>query len=125
MTVRLFVVTLLVLVSHYLSQGGILLVMPFFLLNSLGFSATKMGLFLAAFSLGRTFLAPVAGRLSDRFGTRPFLVLGNALLAIALFWLSRQGAYAGDLALLGGLLLASAACLRIHTDSGGKRIVLL
>jgi EmrB/QacA subfamily drug resistance transporter len=100
--------SLLVLVSHYLSQGGILLVMPFFLLNSLGFSATKMGLFLAAFSLGRTFLAPVAGRLSDRFGTRPFLVLGNALLAIALFWLSRQGADAGDLALLGGLLLASA-----------------
>ena len=100
--------SMLVLVSHYLSQGGVLLVMPFFLLNSLEFSATKMGFFLAAFSLGRTFLAPVAGQLSDRFGTRPFLVLGNALLAIALFWLSRQGVDAGDLALFGGLLLASA-----------------
>jgi MFS family permease len=100
--------SMLVLVSHYLSQGGVLLVMPFFLLNSLGFSATKMGLFLAAFSLGRTFLAPVAGQLSDRFGTRPFLVLGNLFLAVALFWLSRQGTDAGDVALFGGLLLASA-----------------
>ena len=100
--------SLLVLVSHYLSQGGVLLIMPFFLLTVLGFSATKMGLFLAAFSLGRTFLAPVAGQLSDKFGTRPFLILGNALLAMALFWLSRQGTDASDLALLGGLLLASA-----------------
>ena len=100
--------SMLVLVSHYLSHGGILLVLPFFLLDSLGFSATKMGLFLAAFSLGRTFLAPIAGQLSDRFGPRPFLILGNVLLTIALFWLSRQGTDAGDLALFGGLLLASA-----------------
>jgi MFS family permease len=67
-----------------------------------------MGLFLAAFSLGRTFLAPIAGQLSDRFGPRPFLILGNVFLAVALFWLSRQGTDAGDLALFGGLLLASA-----------------
>lgn len=100
--------SMLVLVSHYLSHGGILLVLPFFLLDSLGFSATKMGLFLAAFSLGRTFLAPIAGQLSDRFGPRPFLILGNVFLAVALFWLSRQGTDAGDLALFGGLLLASA-----------------
>jgi EmrB/QacA subfamily drug resistance transporter len=100
--------SMLVLVSHYLSHGGILLVLPFFLLDSLGFSATKMGLFLAAFSLGRTFLAPIAGQLSDRFGPRPFLILGNVFLAVALLWLSRQGTDAGDLALFGGLLLASA-----------------
>ncbi len=81
--------SMLVLVSHYLSHGGILLVLPFFLLDSIGFSATKMGLFLAAFSLGRTFLAPVAGQFSDRFGPRPFLILGNVFLAVALFWLSR------------------------------------
>jgi EmrB/QacA subfamily drug resistance transporter len=105
---RQYTLSLLVLVSHYLAQGGIILVAPFFLLDSLGFSAAKMGLFIAAFSMGRTFLAPLAGRLSDTFGPRPFLLLGNTLLAIALFWLSRQGTGASDWALFSGLLLASA-----------------
>ena len=105
---RQYSLALLVLVSHYLAQGGIILVAPFFLLDSLGFSATKMGLFIGAFSMGRTFLAPLAGRLSDTFGPRPFLLLGNTLLAVALLWLSRQGMGASDWALFSGLLLASA-----------------
>ena len=105
---RQYAFGIMVLASHYLSHGGILLVAPFFLLDSLGFSATKMGVFLAAFSLGRTFLSPAAGRLSDKFGPRPFLVFGNLLLAVALFSLSRQGADASDAALFSAMLLASA-----------------
>ena len=105
---RQFVFGFMVLVSHYLSHGGIILIAPFFLLDSLGFSASKMGLFLAAFSLGRTFLSPAAGRLSDRFGPRPFLITGNLLIAVALFSLSRQGMDATDVALFSALLLGSA-----------------
>lgn len=100
--------SLLVLISHYLSHGGILLVAPFFLLDSLDFSASKMGLFLAAFSAGRMFLAPPAGRLSDRFGSRPFLILGNLLLVVSLFSLSRQGTDSNTWALFLALLLGGA-----------------
>ena len=88
---RQYTLALLVLVSHYLSHGPVLLVAPFFLIDALGFSASKMGLFLAGFVIGRTFMAPVAGFLSDRFGPRPFLVFGNCLIAASLLWLSMLG----------------------------------
>ena len=100
--------SVLVLMSHYLSHGGILLVAPFFLLDSLDFSASRMGLFLAAFSAGRIFLAPAAGRLSDRFGPRPFLILGNLLLVVSLLSLSRQGTDSNVWVLFLALLLGGA-----------------
>ncbi len=100
--------SILVQATHYLSQGGILLVAPFFMVDSLGFSASKMGMFLAAFSFGRVFISPATGRLSDRYGPRPFLVMGNVLLAVALFSLSLQGTDATDWLLLLAFLLGSA-----------------
>ena len=103
-----YTIGVLVLIGHYLAHGGILLLAPFFFVDALAYSATKMGLFIAAFSIGRTFLAPLAGQLSDRFGPRPFLVLGNVLLAFALLWLSRLGTGTADWALLSAMLLAGA-----------------
>ena len=97
-----------VTIGHYISHGAIMLVAPFYLMDSLGFSATKMGLFIATFYIGRTFVAPAAGWLSDKFGPRLFLILGNSMLAVALLWLSRQGTDATDAALLWGMLLAGA-----------------
>ena len=78
----------------------------FFFVGALGFSPTRMGLYVAAFYVGRAFLAPVAGRLSDTFGPRPFLVFGNLLLAAALLWLSRLGTGADEGAILSAMLLS-------------------
>ena len=103
---RQYTVGLLILSSHYLSHSAILLVAPFFFIESLGFSATKMGLFIAAFYIARTIFAPAAGRLSDRYGPRLFLVLGNLFLAVALLWLSRLGIGAAELTILSAMLLA-------------------
>ena len=103
---RPYAISLLVHFGHYLSHGGILLVAPFFFIHALGFSATKMGLYIAAFYVSRPFVAPVSGRLSDRFGPRPFLVLGNLFLAVALLWISRQGTGSTETVLLAGMLLA-------------------
>ena len=84
---RQYTFALLVLTSHYLAHGPVILVAPFFLVDELAFSPLKMGLFLAAFYIGRTFFAPAAGSLSDRFGPRPFLMAGNAVLAASLVWM--------------------------------------
>ena len=105
---RQYTAGLLVLLSHYLSHGLVLLVAPFFFIEALGFSATKMGVFIAAFYVARTIFAPSAGRLSDRFGPRPFLVLGNLLLAVALLWLSGLGTGASEWSLMSAMLLAGA-----------------
>ena len=105
---RRYTASLLVLGAHYLSHGGIMLLAPFFLIDALGYSATKMGLFVAAFYVGGTFVAPSAGRLSDAVGPRPFLILGNILLAAALLWLSRLGIGTSEVSLLAAMLVAGA-----------------
>ena len=105
---RQYTIGVLVLIGHYLSHGGILLLAPFFFVDALDYSSTKMGLFIAAFSIGRAFLAPIAGLLSDRLGPRLFLFLGNVLLAVALLWLSRPGTATMEWALLSAMLLAGA-----------------
>ena len=102
---RGYAVGLTVLVSHYLAHGPIILVAPFFFIDALGYSASKMGLFIAAFFMGRTFLAPVAGWLSDKLGPRLFLVLGNVMLGASLVWLSRLGTGAAEWTLFSALIL--------------------
>ena len=105
---RQYAVGLLGLVCHYISHGAIMLVAPFFFLDGLGFSATKMGVFIAAFFIGRTFVAPPSGRLSDRFGPRPFLTVGNLLLVVALLWTSSLSTDGSEWWLLSAMLLAGA-----------------
>ena len=103
--IRGYAVGLVVLVGHYLSHGPILLVAPFFFIDALGFSSSKMGLFVAGFFVGRTFLAPAAGWLSDRFGPRLFLIFGNGALMAALLWLSRLGAGADEPVIFSAMVL--------------------
>ena len=100
-----YAVSVLVLITHYLAHGGILLAAPFYLIGALGFSSTKMGLFIAGFYAGRAFVAPPVGWLSDVLGPRSFLVVGNLFLAAALLWLSGLGTGPQDWALLAAMLL--------------------
>lgn len=91
--------------GHYMAYGPTIIVAPFFFVDGLGFSAARLGLYIAAISLARTFLAPLAGRMSDRFGPKIFLVLGSLIVAQALFWLSLLGIESSELAMLASLLL--------------------
>jgi EmrB/QacA subfamily drug resistance transporter len=103
---RQYAIGLSVLFTHYLSYGAIMLAAPFLLADGMGFSATKMGLYIAAFYFGRTVLAPVAGRASDRFDPRPFLIIGNLVLVAGFVWLSVLGNPVSERAFLSGVLLA-------------------
>ncbi len=96
---------LAIVLGHYLAHGPILLVAPFFFIDALGFSESKMGLFVAGFFIGRIFLPPVAGFLSDRFGPRGPLVLGNGMLIASLLWLSRLGTGADEPTIFAAMVL--------------------
>ena len=96
-----------VLVFHYTSLGAILLLAPFFFIDALGFSATKMGLFIMLHTLMRVFLAPVSGALTHRVGAWTLSGLGLAAMVCSLAWLSALAASgSSELAILGALLLA-------------------
>ena len=103
---RLYTISLSVLFTHYLSYGAVMLAAPFLLVDAMGFSATKMGLYVAAFYFGRTLLAPLAGRASDRIGPRPFLLSGNIVLVAGFAWLSVLGSPVSEWAFLAAVLLA-------------------
>ena len=95
-----------VLVFHYTSLGAILLLAPFFFIDALGFSATRMGLFIMLHTLMRVFLAPVSGALTHRVGAWTLSALGLAAMAGSLSWLSVLAGSGSEQAILGALLLA-------------------
>jgi EmrB/QacA subfamily drug resistance transporter len=71
------------LVSGFISIGMLGIFLPFsiYLQDVLGFSALKAGLTMAPASVIAMFVAPVAGRMSDRIGGKYILMTGLVLFA--------------------------------------------
>jgi EmrB/QacA subfamily drug resistance transporter len=71
-------------VSFFMYAGlfGALFLMSQLLQTSLGYSPLEAGIRLLPWSLPPMFIAPIAGTLADRYGNRPFMVLGLALQAV-------------------------------------------
>jgi MFS family permease len=67
---------------------GIFLPVTIFLQSVLGFSALKAGLTLAPASLLSMFVAPAAGRLTDKIGGKYILMSGLTLFAAGMGWLA-------------------------------------
>jgi EmrB/QacA subfamily drug resistance transporter len=67
---------------------GILFLLSLFLQLVLGFSATKAGLTIIPMPIVMIFVAPVAGKLSDRIGGRWLLFLGMLIAAVGIFLMS-------------------------------------
>src|SRR6201987_2828222 len=77
-------------VSGTLSIGmmGIFLPFTIYLQSVLGFSALKAGLAMAPASLLSMFIAPVAGRFTDRIGGKYILMSGLALFGAGMGWVA-------------------------------------
>ena len=67
---------------------GIFLPLTIYLQSALGFSALKAGLAMAPASLVSMFVAPVAGRLTDRIGGKFILFTGLVLFAGGMGWVA-------------------------------------
>jgi len=65
---------------------GIFLPFTIYLQSALGFSALKAGLTMAPASLVSMFVAPVAGRMTDRIGGKYILFAGLAFFAAGMGW---------------------------------------
>ena len=79
-------------VSGTLAIGmmGIFLPFTIYLQSVLGFSALRAGLTMAPASLLSMFVAPVAGRLTDRIGGKYILMLGLVLFAGGMGWVALE-----------------------------------
>ncbi len=75
-----FTVNLVTGFLTFICIAGTLLLMPFFLQNTLQLDPQKAGLLLSVVPLSMGIAAPVSGALSDRFGPRPLTLLGLIML---------------------------------------------
>jgi MFS transporter, DHA1 family, multidrug resistance protein len=76
----LFLVMFLVMIGF----GIIIPVLPFYA-EEIGANPTQLGLLMAVYSLMQLIFAPFWGRLSDRIGRKPIMMMGIAGLALSFF----------------------------------------
>ncbi|HWR83607.1 MAG TPA: MFS transporter [Candidatus Deferrimicrobium sp.] len=86
-----FTMALAAAVLMFTSQAGILIILPFYLQDVRHFEPGTIGLYMIILPLLMFILAPLAGRLSDRIGSRLLTSLGMGTLAVGMYLLSRLG----------------------------------
>jgi EmrB/QacA subfamily drug resistance transporter len=85
---RLFTASMFSLFFITSTQSAISFLMPFYLQNILHFSPTQMGWIIVANSVVIVMVAPLAGWLSDRLGSRLLCTFGSALIVIGQFFVA-------------------------------------
>jgi len=72
----------------YASLFGVLFLMMQFLQIALGYSPLAAGLRTLPWTGAPMVVAPIAGALADRYGNRPFMIVGLAMQAVGLAWIA-------------------------------------
>jgi EmrB/QacA subfamily drug resistance transporter len=97
-----------VLLLVALAIFGVFFFLSLYMQNVLGYSPVKAGLAFLPMTALITVVAPLAGRLSDRRGSRWLLAGGMVLLAGQLLYLSRLGVHESFWTLVPGMLMGGA-----------------
>jgi EmrB/QacA subfamily drug resistance transporter len=84
----------IVMLLTALAMFGVFFFVSLYMQNVLGYSAVQAGAAFLPMTCLIVVLAPVTGRLSDKYGSRWFLTGGLTLLGIQLFYFSQLGASA-------------------------------
>ena len=85
---RLFTFANLSLLFITSTQAAIQFLMPFYLQSIMGFSPSKMGWIIITNSIVIVMVAPIAGRLSDRLGSRLLCTIGTSLIVMGQFFIA-------------------------------------
>jgi EmrB/QacA subfamily drug resistance transporter len=84
---RLFSVAVVSHILLYVSTAGVNFAMPFYLIDSLGFNASKAGLLLVTLPAITLVFSPFSGKISDKLGSLVLCASGFILIALGLFLL--------------------------------------
>ncbi|HZO82601.1 MAG TPA: DHA2 family efflux MFS transporter permease subunit [Candidatus Binataceae bacterium] len=88
-----------------LAMFAVWLLVPYYIVNVLGYRAASGGTLLAPCPLGMALAAPLSGLLSDRFGTRRLQVPGLLIEAAGLYLATRFGAQSSYATVAAALIL--------------------
>ncbi len=84
----LFSVNLVTGFITFVAIAGVFILIPFYLENVLDYSPSRVGFLLAVLPVALGISAPIAGSLSDRYGSRPITIIGLASLVIGYYGMS-------------------------------------
>jgi len=93
---------------NYIGYSALAFMVPFYLVDGIGYGATSAGVLIMAMPVGMMILAPFSGWLADKFGPWIPASLGMALLAGGIFIFSRLGAAPSQTEIVARLMLAGA-----------------
>ncbi|AWN17283.1 DHA2 family efflux MFS transporter permease subunit [Salinisphaera sp. LB1] len=82
---RNFLVATIAITFGYMAYFGGIVVLPLWLQNDFGYTATWAGITTASLGIGAVVFSPIAGRLTDRFDPRLLVTLGFGLFAVLSF----------------------------------------
>ena len=82
---KLFSINLIIGAMTFIAISGTIILVPFYLENVRGFETIQVGFMMAVIPVLMGITAPIAGSLSDRFGTRPITVIGLVILFLGYF----------------------------------------
>jgi MFS family permease len=86
---RVFSASTAAALFNYICVYALVFVLPFLLIQGRGMNTQQAGLLLTAQPIVMAIVAPIAGAMSDRIGSRPLAVAGMFVLALGLLVLGR------------------------------------
>lgn len=98
---RLFSGNLVMGLITFVSIAGTIIIMPFYLEDVLGFSPSSVGMLMSIVPVSMGIIAPIAGSLSDKYGSRLISAIGLFILVIGYIAVSTLSADTS----IGGYLL--------------------
>src|SRR6201747_1136260 len=120
---RSFAVTNVVSMAMYFGMFGSIFFLSQFMQNVLGNTPLQAGLKLLVWTGATMVVAPFAGIFSERFGSRPFMVAGLSLQAIALGWLASEASVTQTYgSMLVPFVLAGAGMALVFAPSASARL---
>jgi EmrB/QacA subfamily drug resistance transporter len=100
-----------------LAMFGIFFFISLYMQNILGYSAVQAGAAFLPMTLLIVIIAPMAGKASDRFGSRWLMGTGMTVLAVQLFYFSRLGVDESYWSLLPAMLIGGIGMALVMTPS--------
>ncbi|MGP9538032.1 MDR family MFS transporter [Brachybacterium sp. AOP43-C2-M15] len=82
LAVRTYTVSVLVILMGFATMLGTVVALPLYMTGALGISSLQVGLTMLPGAAASGLLGPIVGALYDRFGPRPIVVPGIALMAL-------------------------------------------
>jgi EmrB/QacA subfamily drug resistance transporter len=102
---RTFTTSILSSTMQFVSTSGVFVLIPFYLERVRGFEPKQVGMFLIILPILMFVFAPLAGKLSDRIGSRVLTTFGMVVTALGMFMFSGLQVDSSNLFIIGSLIL--------------------